>query len=727
MHVPLLHGANSSIIYNFRDMYSFFGIIEYSRKSDNEPGLNILRQKFPTAFGTAVTVENQRMQLMGDLVCSAHANGSNLYLCGELYGSDAPLFRTVQQLHERINQIGLSAATAELNGRFMLCYLEAGGQTAHLLTDHLAIQQVFVHRGEDLLLFASELRFLLQHPGCPKKIDWKNALRRSIPFEVLDGERNYSAWFEDIEMLEEASGIRLDVRSGILDKFTYWQPYAQQPSSNYRNAAEVEDAYMELLEDAVRLRTQESGPAYSFLSGGLDSSILCALAAKEKPVESFSIITQTTLLEETSALCSQLAKDLGIRNKQFTVPLHRLSSDSNLWKKRVWRAESPFAHNDSMTKTLLHDAIRRLHPDIGYTLTGTGSDQFNGGLARWIIEDAETPEASWAHMMDKIREAERRQILPERLHSLWGARRFLQPDFMASWSGRSPEKNPWLYYVKSNIHINHFVLIWDENRAGYSHRHSVRYPFMDPRFLPFFAQIPQEFHSELFFDKQILRRPAARHLPGYILNKPKSPAFLGRYDRRFEFYQSLINPGKLDLLEEALGPVQDAHPVIDKKALVAELNRLIEKPDHKAWQYLLNVINLGLMEKLHEQDENTMNYEDEVQNMMEAVSHLDRSATDRLRKQFDIDPEETLLARPLHFLEGCSLVTEHGSGRVFIQKNEILSYEIDENELLWSSFLFALDGTKSAKEILDTLSGDFESIREYFYLCINDGILGFET
>lgn len=707
-------------------MHSFYGIIDLSEKGHIETGFPILRHKFPSAFRSAATIEHSHLQLMGDIQYHVHPDGSVLCLCGELYGTDTTPILQVPRVHERIRQTGLAAAAAELNGRFMICYISPGGHSTHLITDHLAIQQVFVHRGKDFLLFASELRFLLQHPQCPKNIDWKNALRRSIPFEVLDGERNYSAWFEGISMLEEATELRLNMQTGQTEKSTYWQPYTSQTTSNFRNASDVADAYMALLEDAVRLRTQDSEAAYAFLSGGLDSSIICALAAKEKPVASFSIITQTTLLEETSPLCSQLAHDLGIQNTQFTVPYHRLAMDANLWKKRVWRAESPFAHTDSMTKTLLHDAIRRLHPHIGFTLTGTGSDQFNGGLARWIIEDADTPEVSWANMMDKIKEAERRHLLPERLHALWGARRFLQPDFIATWTGAAPESNPWMYYVKSNVHINHFVLIWDENRAGYAHRHSVRYPFMDPRFVPFFAQIPQEFHGELFYDKQILRRPAARHLPDYILNKPKAPAFTGRYDRRFQVYQTLIHPGNLDLLEEALGPINEPHPSIDKKALVVELHRLIEKPEHKAWQYLLNVINLGLLEKLHEQDENTMVYEEEVHTMMEAVTNLDRSATARLRQQFDIDPEETLLSRPLHFAEGCSLVTEYGSGKVFIQKNEILAYEIDQNEHLWYNFLFALDGTKSAKEILDTLNGDVEGIRDYFYLCLKEGILCFE-
>ncbi len=713
-------------------MHSFCGIVT-TLSGSHDFNIETLRTKFPTAFSKASIFLDNPCQLMGDLRRSTMPNGSILYCCGEIYNANTQSDpqKQLAQLHHRVEQVGLHTAATELNGRFLLCYLDARSQKFQILTDQVGIQQVFYHQGQGFLLFGSEIKFLLQHPLCPKTIDWKNALRRSIPFEVLDGEKNYHAWFKDVFLLEEATNLSIDLKTGVFEKKTYWNPYTgghegrAQPDE--RSAQQVMDEYMELLEDALRIRIHDQDTAFSFLSGGLDSSILCAMAARIKPLETFSIITQTTLLEETTELCDRLAKDLHFGNTQFVVPYHRLAIDSDLWKKRVWRAESPFAHTDSMTKTLLHDAIRRLHPNIPYTLTGTGSDQLNGGLARWIVEDSATQEDSWKNMIGKVKEAELSYQLPERIHALWGARNFLQRDFVASISGQAMEQNPMQYYIKSNVHINQFVLLWDENRAAYSHRHSARYPFLDHRFLPFMYQIPERLHGELFYDKQILRVPAARYLPDYILNKPKAPANTGRYDRRFEIYKSLINPHKLDLLEEALGPLNEPHPVIDKKALIAELQRLEREPNHKAWQYLLNVINLGLLEKLHTQDEASMGYEDEMQNMMETVSGMNPATTERLRKNLDIVAEEDLLRRPIQFAEGCSLVTEHPSSKVFLNKNEILVYEIDDENPSWKKFLFAIDHQQSTAELIKTLGIDFDDIREYFYLCLKETILEIDS
>jgi asparagine synthase (glutamine-hydrolysing) len=518
--------------------------------------------------------------------------------------------------------------------------------------------------------------------------------------------------------------MTLDLQTGSVAKRTYWNPYAGiDASADTRSAQQVMDEYMELLDDAVRIRIQDDDTAWSFLSGGLDSSIICALAARYKPLETFSIITRTTLLENTSEPCTRLARDLHFRNTQLAVPYHRLTFSPELWKKRVWRAESPFNHTDSLTKTLLHDAVRRLYPQAGYALTGTGSDQLNGGLARWIVEDADTPEENWQNLLDRVQEAERRHLLPERLHALWGARRYLSRDFIGRVAGQMPEDNPWMYYIKSNLHINRFVLLWDENRAASAHRHSARYPFYDHRFVEFIARVPQRLQGELFFDKQILRVPAERYLPDYILHKPKAPAIAGMYDHRFQMYQSLLNPQKLDLLEEALGPVSEPHPAIDKKALVKELERLCREPNHIAWQYLFNVINLGLLEKLPFQNEASMQYEDELQPFLETLTVLNAPAFSRLSQGMDILPETELLVRPLHFCDGCSLVSEHRSGRTYINKNETLAYELDEENPAWRQFLFAIDGERSTTAILNEMAAGFDEIRDYFYLCLKEDIL----
>ncbi|MBK9271754.1 MAG: hypothetical protein IPM48_09140 [Saprospiraceae bacterium] len=707
-------------------MHRFTGIIKMntSHKEVHQVALESVKKAYPGFVKLSQSYTSPLLDMMGVFVHRTHPNGSQLFFSGELYShTNASLEDQLSDLLQQIETSNLQQALSKLNGKFMICYYNQSKDKIYLATDQMAIQQVFYHCGSGFVLFASELKLLLQHPLCPKEIDWHQSLRRPLPFEVLDGEVNYSAWFRKVFLLKEGSFIDIGLHSGDLSQKIYWNPYKNIKSPDYRNAQQVMDEYMDLLEDAVRIRIQDHDKAYSFLSGGLDSSILCAIAARSKKLDTFSVITRTTLLEETSDICHRHAIENGFENIQFAIPMHRLEGDPEYWKKRIWHAESPINHNDSMCKTLLHDAIRRHRPDIPYVLTGTGSDQLNGGLARWIVNDVEDPGENWKNMSRRIQEIELRHHLPEKLIALWGSRNYLTKEFIQDFSGQGLEANPFLFYLKSNIHQNHFVLLWDEIRAASMHQHSTRFPFLDHRFVSMIAGVPEQFHPELFFDKQILRIPSKRYLPEYILNKSKAPADTGIYDHRFEEHRRLIHPKKLDLLEEALGPLDQDHEVIDKKALVRELERLYNTPDHKAWQYLLNVINLGLLEKLHLQNESSIQYEIDIEPEIQFVPHFNETIKSQLVKAFEIISEQELLDKILKFQESCSIVIEKGTGREFIQKDESLVYELQADEMSWRSFIFSVDGIQSTSEILASKQLKFEDIRDYLFLCLKEKIL----
>lgn len=194
-----------------------------------------------------------------------------------------------------------------------------------MINDQMGIQQIFYHQAPSYLLFSSELKLLLKHPLCPNKIDWHQSLKRAIPFEVLNGEVNYNAWFKDVLLLKPGTDMMIHADSGQIQKQEYWDPYPQVGESKYQNAKAAMDDYMALLEDAVRIRIQDQDKAYSLLSGGLDSSIICAIAAQTKSLDSFSVITRTTMLEETTNICYQLAKDQGF-------PIPNLSFRCINWK-----------------------------------------------------------------------------------------------------------------------------------------------------------------------------------------------------------------------------------------------------------------------------------------------------------------------------------------------------------------------------------------------------------
>jgi asparagine synthetase B (glutamine-hydrolysing) len=481
--------------------------------------------------------------------------------------------------------------------------------------------------------------------------------------------------------------------------------------------------YMELLDDAVRIRVQDGDSASSFLSGGLDSSVICALAGKYKPLNTYSIITQTTVLEDTTSICNNLAKDLGFANTQFLVPFHEINFDATLWKQRIWRAESPVNHTDSLTKTLLHYAINKKVPTTNSVLTGTGSDQYNGGLVRWVVNDSDTVEKSAAHFFGEVSDIESRKLISREDEPLWQLRKLINRDYLKEISGKNVEQNPWMFYVKSALHIQAYSLLWDEVRASSSHGHSTRFPFLDPRFAGFIARVPLHLHKELFYDKQILRVPSKKILPDYVINKPKAPSFIPEYFSHFQLYEALTSVNDHALIKEAFGDLNTPHPVINKRDLLVRIRALKDNPDINEWNSIMHIINLGLLEKLVGKDEKELDYEATITQPEEIRFDDVNHSKVYLEKKLAIRSTDDLLANPLCFAEDGTFLHDNLTGKFYLTKKNTLVYEIEDEYSDWKNFLKGIDNDKCATQILDDLKITFETVEEFLRLALKEQIL----
>ncbi|MBK8954178.1 MAG: hypothetical protein IPM34_01290 [Saprospiraceae bacterium] len=709
-------------------MNRFFAIIKGSIPFDEHPLCwQRFQSRFPKQFSTGSFHSGSLIEIWGDFHRATGTDGQELYLVGEIY--EAPGFQVSQDgiNYQELTNFLLSAiinkgwsSLDQLNGRFTLIYMQPGQQVVSVRSDHMGIQQCYYHQGRDFLLLGSEIKYFFNHPLCPSQIDWVQSLKRPIPFVVLDGERNYNAWFKGIDMLQEGHQMDYDRKKHKLTTVRYWDPYKSVMNNSWNSSRQIMESYMELLDDSVRIRLGNGTQAYSFLSGGLDSSVICALANKYKALDTFSIVSQTTLLEGTSDFCDRLAKDLNFNNKQFLIPYNNLLLDVALWKKRIWRAESPYAHTDSLTKTLLHYAIGKYHGDVPYVLTGTGSDQLNGGLTRWIVNDPENAEEKWPQLAEAIYREEIKNAIQEKHPVLFNCKHYFRKNFISSLSEYQLEPVLFHYYLKSNVYINQFTLQWDENRAASHHKRSVRYPFLDYRFLPFIAGIPEEFHKDLFYDKEILRHPGPAYLPDYILNKPKAPALTGPYDKRAVMYRFLLEQDNHKLIAEALEKNSD---IIDIDKLLLDFEEIKYQNQPVKFEYLMHVINLGLLELLPGQDESELDMETDLDAAIEMMYPWSAASAQSCKNKLNILEEADMLELQLSFAPQCSVVQDILQKKFYIVKDEILIYELDESQQDWFCFINHIDNLKSCNSILSELDIHFESIRDHFYLCIREKIL----
>jgi asparagine synthase (glutamine-hydrolysing) len=160
----------------------------------------------------------------------------------------------------------------ELNGIFAFAVCDEEEETLFLARDRFGVKPLYYAYEEDTFLFASEIKARLRYEGVSPKVDrcglWQLLFLTPVTLRGVSG-------FRDIESLKAGECAVAD-RSG-LHKKTYWRLRAE-PFAETAEAA-VEHT-RELLQDAIRRQMVSDVPLCTFLSGGLDSSVVSAVAAE---------------------------------------------------------------------------------------------------------------------------------------------------------------------------------------------------------------------------------------------------------------------------------------------------------------------------------------------------------------------------------------------------------------------------------------------------------------
>jgi len=259
---------------------------------------------------------------------------------------------------------------AQINGMFALALWDDRRKQLVLARDRLG-QKPLVYRLErDRLLFASELKGILQVPGVPREID-PQALDEYMTYQYVPHPRTILRGIAKLP-----PGHCAVYRDGRLDVRPYWQPdfnaEDNRPAEQY--AAELRT----LLRSSVETRLQSEVPLGAFLSGGVDSTIIVGLMAQlaDKPVRTFSIGFPVKDFDETS-YARLAAKQFGTIHEEFQVRPDAME----ILPRLVWHYDEPFA-DSSAVPTWYVSQLTRQHVTVA--LSGDGGDELFAGYARYL-------------------------------------------------------------------------------------------------------------------------------------------------------------------------------------------------------------------------------------------------------------------------------------------------------------------------------------------------------
>lgn len=491
-------------------------------------------------------------------------------------------------------------AWAELDGQFAFALWDRPRRSLWLVRDRFGITPLHWTRCGDRVRFASEAKALFAAGGAAPTFD-PQALAAAFVVWAVPPPRTV---FAGVEVVPPGTALCFDRHLRVrTQRWWHLELRPEPPRPLAATAAELRKR----LDRAVALRLDADLPVGTYLSGGLDSSLLTALAARQRPgLPSFALRFADPEFDETGpqrAAAAALGTDhhelcIGDRDVRDGLPA------------MVWHAEAPLLRTAPVPMFLLSAFVRR--NGIHAVLSGEGADELLGGysvfqedrvrrfwarqpgsrarpaLLQRVHDFVATPEqrrgAMWqafyaAGLQDT--EAPFYSHLRRWQNDAWTLR-MLAPDVRAAAAAAPPlaaiaqalppgfaDFTP-LGRAQA-IEIATFLGPWllgpQGDRATLAHGVEGRYPFLDPEVAAFCAALPDHRKLRGLRTKVALREAAAPLLPPAVASRPKQPY-------RAPTASALLGRAPSDYVDELLSPARLSRTgLLDASAVL----RLVEK------------------------------------------------------------------------------------------------------------------------------------------------------
>jgi asparagine synthase (glutamine-hydrolysing) len=274
---------------------------------------------------------------------------------------------------------------ARLNGMFALGLWDGRTQRLLLARDRAGEKPLFYRTDGRSLAFGSELKALFADPSCPRTIN-VDALDHYLAFGYVPGDFCLA---QGIHKLPQGHALTFDARSGAHEIWAYWTlptgPSPEDGTSDEELVAEFD----RLLADSVRLRMIADVPVGVMLSGGVDSSLVVAMAARvsSKPVKTFTISFPGHGAFDEAPHARLVAHHFGTEH----VELAAEPATVDLLPELARQYDEPIADSSMVPTYLVSRLIRR---EATVALGGDGGDELFGGY----------PHHSWVQQQGRVGE-----------------------------------------------------------------------------------------------------------------------------------------------------------------------------------------------------------------------------------------------------------------------------------------------------------------------------------
>ena len=279
---------------------------------------------------------------------------------------------------------------SRFNGMFAFGLFDAGKQQLFLARDRAGKKPLFYHHSTGRFMFASELKALMAQGKFPRILDLE-ALNFYLAYGYVPGER---CMLQGARKLPPAHALLYDLRQGEAKIWRYWR----LPENDPRESASVEELTEELeasLLDSVRLRLIADVPVGISLSGGLDSSLVTAMAARlsSQPVKTFNISFPGHGQYDEGPYARLVARHFGTDHRELVAEPATVA----LLPKLARQFDEPLADHSMVPTYLVSQLLRQ---EVKVALGGDGGDELFAG---------------YPHYNFLLKEEKYRRLIPARL------------------------------------------------------------------------------------------------------------------------------------------------------------------------------------------------------------------------------------------------------------------------------------------------------------------------
>jgi asparagine synthase (glutamine-hydrolysing) len=465
-------------------------------------------------------------------------------------------------------------AIVRLNGIFAYALWDKQTQRLLLVRDRAGIKPLYYSSGPDGIAFASEIKALFESGLVKPRLNQKRVAEYLL-YRQVAGHENL---FADVHVLPP--GHSMEVIAGRpSEPKQYWSVRDQPPrfGGSYQEAVDALDA---ALQRAVARQLMADVPLGTFCSGGIDSSLITAIAARHasNKINTFSVGFHEDAYDESAyarmaaEACGTIHHELRIDEREYAELLPHL----------IWHHDLPLNFANSVH---IHAVSKLARKHVTVVLTGEGADELFGGYPRYYIPRLLQPVAAiprplraalfglLAYAPDsrirKLADFASRPISDSLLYNCTGTDPVRARQVMGSSTGASLEfreaciqdaqrrgLDPVTTLATLDFQTYLVSILNRQDKMSMATSIEARVPFLDNEIIDFARSLPLQFKQTFGHRKRVLKDVALRYLPKEIITRRKSgfgvplqPWFAGRGPMAALLEDALRAPQTTELLD----------------------------------------------------------------------------------------------------------------------------------------------------------------------------------